>query len=160
MTGSFDRIVSIGMLEHVGVKNYPEFFKVCKKLLKPGGVMLHHTIVSNSTYNANEAKWIDKYIFPGGAIPTLSELVGPAQTLFTIEDVQNFGPDYDKTLMAWHKNFVKNYPKLKDSYDERFYRMWEYYLLMFAAGFRSRGLQLYQVVMRNVEISDRYDSPR
>lgn len=160
MTGQFDRIVSIGMLEHVGVKNYPEFYRVCKKLLKPGGVMLHHTIGANHSYNVNEAKWIDKYIFPGGMIPTLSELVGPAEDMFTMEDVQNFGPDYDKTLMAWHAKFVKNYPKISDTYDEQFYRMWEYYLLMFAAGFRSRGLQLYQVVMRNVEVSDRYDSPR
>lgn len=160
MTGSFDRIVSIGMLEHVGIKNYPSFFKKCNELLKPGGMMLHHTIGGNHPYNYNEAKWIDKYIFPGGMIPTIPEVVTPAQKYFIVEDVQNFGPDYDKTLMAWHRNFVKHYPKLKDTYDERFYRMWEYYLLMFAAAFRSRSLQLWQFVMTRPEISPRYDSPR
>lgn len=160
MTGSFDRIVSIGMLEHVGVKNYQTFFEKCNQLLKPGGMMLHHTIGSNQTYNPSEAKWIDKYIFPGGVIPTIPEVVTPAQKYFVVEDIQNFGPDYDKTLMAWHKNFVRNYPKIKDSYDERFYRMWEYYLLMFAAGFRTRNLQLWQFVMTRHEVSRRYDAPR
>ncbi|MBI3888958.1 cyclopropane fatty acyl phospholipid synthase [Candidatus Saccharibacteria bacterium] len=160
MTGSFDRIVSIGMLEHVGVKNYQTFFESCNALLKPGGMMLHHTIGSNQTYNPSEAKWIDKYIFPGGVIPTIPEVVTPAQKYFVVEDIQNFGPDYDKTLMAWHKNFVKSYPKIKDSYDERFYRMWEYYLLMFAAGFRTRNLQLWQFVMTRHEVTPRYDAPR
>ena len=161
MTGSFDRIVSIGMLEHVGVKNYPTFFKKCHELLAPGGMMLHHTIGGNHPYNAREAKWIDTYIFPGGMIPTIGEVTDAAQKYFVTEDIQNFGPDYDKTLMAWHRNFVKRYPKLNhDTYDERFYRMWEYYLLMFAAGFRTRSLQLWQFVMTRPEESPRYDAPR
>lgn len=160
MNGTFDRIVSIGMLEHVGVKNYTTFFKKCHELLAPGGMMLHHTIGANSPYKASEAKWIDTYIFPGGMIPTMGEVTDAAQRHFVIEDVHNFGPDYDKTLMAWHRNFVKHYPKLKGTYDERFYRMWEYYLLMFAAGFRTRNLQLWQFVMTRHEISPRYDAPR
>lgn len=160
VTGAFDRIVSIGMLEHVGVKNYPTFFQKCNQLLKPGGMMLHHTIGSNSPQSATSSRWIHKYIFPGGYVPTMYEVLKPAQKYFAIEDVQNFGPDYDKTLMAWHKNFVKNYPKIKDTYDERFYRMWEYYLLMCAAGFRARNTHLWQFVMRHQEVSPRYDAPR
>lgn len=88
------------------------------------------------------------------------ELTQSAQQYFAIEDVQNFGPDYDKTLMAWHKNFVKNYSKISDKYDERFYRMWEYYLLMCAAGFRTRNTHLWQFVMTRHEVSERYDAPR
>lgn len=160
MTGKFDRIVSIGMLEHVGLKNYGPFFEKCNELLKPGGMMLHHTIGSNTPQDFSSFQWIDKYIFPGGYVPTMSELLTPAQKYFSIEDVQNFGPDYDKTLMAWHKNFVKNYPKIKDKYDERFYRMWEYYLLMCAAGFRTRNTHLWQFVMTRQEVSPRYDAPR
>ncbi len=160
MTGTFDRIVSIGMLEHVGLKNYPDFFEQCNRLLKPGGLMLHHTIGSNTPQDVGSFKWIDKYIFPGGYVPTMFELLEPAQKHFSIEDVQNIGPDYDKTLMAWHKNFVRNYPKLKDKYDERFYRMWEYYLLMCAAGFRTRNTHLWQFVMRHREVSERYDASR
>ena len=158
--GQFDRVVSIGMLEHVGLKNYPAFFKQCHELLKPGGMMLHHTIGANSPQDVTSFKWLDKYIFPGGYVPTMYELLEPAQKYFVIEDVQNFGPDYDKTLLAWHKNFVKNYPKIKDKYDERFYRMWEYYLLMCAAGFRTRNTHLWQFVMRRQEVSSRYDAPR
>lgn len=158
--GSFDRIVSIGMLEHVGVKNYPEFFKVCNRRLAPGGMMLHHTIGSNTPYNAQEAAWIDKYIFPGGMIPTIAEVAQPVEGLFVIEDLHNFGPDYDKTLMAWHKNFVTHYDEISDKYDERFKRMWEYYLLIFAGIYRIRGLQLWQFVMRRPERSDVYKAVR
>lgn len=160
MTGQFDRIVSVGMLEHVGLKNFPVFFKQCHQLLKPGGMMLHHTIGSNTPQDVTSFRWLDRYIFPGGYVPTMSELLTPAQKYFVIEDVQNFGPDYDKTLVAWHKNFVKNYPKISDKYDERFYRMWEYYLLMCAAGFRTRNTHLWQFVMTRQEVSPRYDAPR
>jgi cyclopropane-fatty-acyl-phospholipid synthase len=160
MTGQFDRITSIGMLEHVGIKNYGTFFAACKRLLAPGGMMLHHTIGSNQTYNPREAKWIDRYIFPGGEIPTIAQVASAVEKKFVIEDLHNFGPDYDKTLMAWYQNFKRHYPEISDKYDQRFYRMWEFYLLMFAALFRTRNLQLWQFVMRPVERSSTYKSPR
>lgn len=152
VTGKFDRIVSIGMLEHVGRKNYKTFFEKCQRLLKDDGLMLHHTIGNNrSTLGAGP--WIDKYIFPGGTIPSLTQISRAVEQRFIIEDVHNFGPYYDKTLMAWYRNFVKHYPEIKDHYDERFYRMWNFYLLACAGMFRARRLQLWQVVMRKIEAS-------
>jgi cyclopropane-fatty-acyl-phospholipid synthase len=159
VSGTFDRIVSIGMLEHVGPKNYKIFFNQCKQMLKDDGIMLHHAIGNNRSVNATDV-WIDKYIFPGGVIPSLAQISRAVEKNLIIEDVHNFGPDYDKTLMAWHSNFVRNYPKLKDSYDERFYRMWEFYLLSCAGAFRARNIQLWQIVMRKIRTSDTYMSVR
>ena len=155
MTGKFDRVVSIGMLEHVGPKNHLDFFKKCHELLKDGGLMLHHVIGELHSLKAVNP-WTDKYIFPGGVIPSLTQLARATEQLLIIEDLENFGPDYDKTLMEWHKNFVNGYAKIKDRYDERFYRMWEYYLLGSAGSFRARTLQLWQIVMRKIEPSEAY----
>ena len=147
ISGKFDRIVSVGSFEHIGYKNYRTFFEVCDQHLKKDGMMLHHTI--GGLVDSKKADpWTEKYIFPGGNIPGLSQIVKATEGLFLIEDLHNFGPDYDKTLLAWHKNFVKNYPKLKSKYDDKFYRMWEFYLLLSAAAFRERDLQLWQIVMR------------
>ena len=155
VTGKFDRIVSIGSFEHIGYKNFQTFFEVCNEHLKDDGMMLHHTIGGNS--DAKKADpWIDKYIFPGGCIPGLRQISKAIEKKFVIEDLQNIGPDYDKTLMAWHKNFVKHYPKLQEKYDKKFYRMWEMYLLLCAAGFRQRDLQLWQIVMRKQKHSQTY----
>jgi cyclopropane-fatty-acyl-phospholipid synthase len=157
--GKYDRIVSIGMLEHVGHKNLPVFFRRCHEMLNDGGMMLHHTVGNNrSTVTMNP--WTDKYIFPGAVIPSLTQISKAIEKKLIVEDIQNFGPYYDKTLMAWHKNFLANYPKLKDKYDERFYRMWEFYLLTCAAYFRTRQLQLWQIVMRKIETSETYIAPR
>ena len=143
--GTFDRIVSIGMLEHVGPKNYRTFFRKCYNLLHDKGIMLHHTIGNNRSVTTTNP-WFDRYIFPGGVIPSLTQIAKATEQLLVIEDLQNFGPDYDKTLMQWHKRFVKAYPSLKHVYDKRFYRMWEFYLLASAGLFRSRRLQLWQLV--------------
>jgi cyclopropane-fatty-acyl-phospholipid synthase len=159
VTGTYDRIVSIGMLEHVGPKNYKKFFRHCHGMLKDGGIMLHHTIGNNKSVTVVEP-WMDKYIFPGGVIPSLAQISKAVERKLVIEDVQNFGPDYDKTLMEWHANFVRNYPKIKNVYDQRFYRMWEFYLLACAANFRIRNLQLWQIVMRKIEPSKTYIAPR
>jgi cyclopropane-fatty-acyl-phospholipid synthase len=157
--GTYDRIISVGMLEHVGPKNYDEFFAVCERLLAKDGMMLHHTIGGNKTDKYGDP-WISKYIFPGAKLPTLTQLTKAVEGRFIIEDVHNFGPDYDKTLMAWHKNFVKRYPEIQDHYDERFYRMWTYYLLICAAAFRVRDLQLWQIVMTRVGESPTYIASR
>lgn len=159
VTGSFDRIVSIGMLEHVGPKNYKNFFKHCHKMLKNDGIMLHHTIGSNQSIHATDP-WMDKYIFPGGVLPSLPQIGKAVENNLIIEDVQNFGPDYDKTVRAWYANFVKHYPELKDKYDERFFRMWEFYLLACAGVFRARGMQLWQIVMRKIEPTKTYIAAR
>lgn len=159
--GTYDRIVSIGMLEHVGIRNFKEFFSICNEHLAPGGMMLHHAIGNNYPYTPAGSRWLRKYIFPGNELPTLTDYAQAVEGTFLIEDVHNFGPDYDKTLRAWHEKFVAAYPELDhDVYDERFRRMWEYYLLSIAAAFRVRSVQLYQLVMRRIETSETYRSVR
>jgi cyclopropane-fatty-acyl-phospholipid synthase len=158
LTGSFDRIVSVGMMEHVGPKNYETFFDKCISMLNPDGMMLHHTIASNLTKQATDL-FFDRYIFPGGVLPSLSQISRAVEEKVIIEDVHNFGPDYDKTLLAWHKNINKRWKEVPD-YDERFQRMWNYYLLSSAAGFRARHLQLLQVVFRTFSARDTYITTR
>lgn len=146
MTGSYDRIVSIGMLEHVGPQNYQTFFDRNKELLAPGGIMLHHTIGSNLTKNHTDP-WFDKYIFPGGVTPSIEQLGAATRRWWALEDVHNFGPDYDKTLMAWHGNIGRRWNEIP-SYGEHFRRTWDYYLMGSACAFRTRHLQLWQIVWR------------
>jgi cyclopropane-fatty-acyl-phospholipid synthase len=155
----FDHIISIGMFEHVGLKNYKNFFKVAKRCLKKDGLFLLHTIGCLESGSAAEP-WVNKYIFPNGMLPSLKQITSKAEGLFVIEDIHNFGSDYDKTLMQWHKNFEKNWPKLKDKYGEKFYRMWNYYLLSFAAAFRVRKFQLWQIVLSPEGVPGGYKSIR
>ncbi len=156
--GSFDRIVSIGMVEHVGPRNLRRFFDVCGTLLAHDGLMLHHTIGSLESTNELDP-WFDRYIFPGGVLPSIAQFGRAAEPGWVIEDVHNFGPDYDRTLMAWHANVSAAWPALP-GYDERFRRMWRYYLLSCAAEFRIRDLQLWQLVFRRPGVADRYQAPR
>ncbi len=144
LEGSFDRITSIGMMEHVGPKNLRTFFEKCRELLDPDGMMLHQTIGSNDWKTAGDP-WYDRYIFPGGVLPSLGQIARAAEGHWSIEDVHNFGPDYDRTLMAWHANITPRWGEIP-RYDERFRRTWDYYLLSSAAGFRSRSVQLWQIV--------------
>lgn len=144
--GKYDRIVSVGMFEHVGRKNYTTFMQIHDRLLHDNGLALLHTIgenVSTLTFDP----WINKYIFPNGELPSLHQITGAAEGLFVIEDVHNFGLDYVKTLNAWDNNFCTNWQRIEAKYDERFYRMWRYYLNMCAAAFRARNLQLWQIVL-------------
>ena len=145
-TGKYDRVVSIGIMEHVGYKNYRTYMQVVDRTLKDDGIAFFHTIGGNESVTTANA-WTTKYIFPNGMIPSIAQLSRAMEGLFVVEDWHNFGPDYDRTLMAWHRNFEEAWPELKDKYGERFYRMWRYYLLSSAAGFRSRSNQLWQVVM-------------
>ena len=155
----FDHIVSVGMFEHVGPKNYRTFFKIAKKYLKENGLFLLHTIGSLKTGN-NTDPWSNKYIFPNGILPSLKRISAGVEKLFVIEDVHNFGADYDKTLMAWFENFEKAWPDLKNKYGDNFYRMWKYYLLSFAGVFRARGLQLWQIVLSPRGVPGGYKSVR
>ena len=145
LQGSYDHVVSIGMFEHVGRKNYREFMQVVKRCLKPEGLLLLHTIGRLNTHNAAEP-WSNKYIFPNAQLPSMADISRASEKLFVMEDMHNFSADYDKTLLAWHDNFEKHWPELADKYGERFYRMWRYYLLTNAGAFRARSLQLWQLV--------------
>ncbi len=143
----FDTIASIGMFEHVGHKNYADFIQVVQRCLKEGSRFLLHTIGKNiSTMGVDP--WVAKYIFPNGEIPSLKQIfTAVEQSSMIIEDVHNFGPDYEKTLLCWFDNFHQAWPELKDQYSEKFYRIWKYYLLMCAGAFNARHLQLWQIVM-------------
>lgn len=159
LQGKFDRVVSIGMFEHVGPKNYRDFMEVAFRSLKENGMMLLHTIGGNVTTNTGDP-WIQKYIFPGGVIPSIAQVGHAAEELFVMEDWHNFGLDYNKTLMAWHANFDANWPLLKSQYNQTFYRMWNYYLLSCAAVFRARECQLWQIVFSKNRLAPQYRSIR
>lgn len=144
--GKYDAVISIGILEHVGFKNYRTYMEVVNRCLKDDGIAFIHTIGGNiSATCAN--RWTDKYIFPNGMLPSISQISKAMEGLFVMEDWHNLGPDYDKTLMAWYQNFNDAWPALRDKYGDRFYRMWRYYLLSSAGGFRARHQQLWQIVM-------------
>ncbi|MCX6320315.1 MAG: cyclopropane fatty acyl phospholipid synthase [Bacteroidia bacterium] len=156
----YDRIVSVGMIEHVGYKNYKTFFEVANKCLKDEGLFLLHTIGNIKSEKANDL-WTDKYIFPNGMLPSVAQLGKAIENLFVMEDWHNFGTDYDKTLMAWYNNFVMNWDKIKNKYSERFFRMWKYFLLSAAGSFRSRRRdQLWQIILSKNGIPGGYLSVR
>lgn len=144
----FDRIVSLGMFEHVGYKNYHTYMKVASHCLKDEGIFLLHTIGGNISQVACASKFISRYIFPNGNIPSITQIGKCLEKKFVMEDWHNFGIHYDKTLMAWHHNFNRHWENdLRENYDERFRRMWNYYLLSCAASFRTRQNQLWQLVL-------------
>jgi cyclopropane-fatty-acyl-phospholipid synthase len=146
LSGRFDKIVSVGMFEHVGPKNYDTYFAVAERLLEDRGLFLLHTI-GNYVTSRRVDPWIEKYVFPNGWLPSAAEITRAVEGRLLVEDWHNFGPDYDRTLMAWWENFERAWSSLKDKYDERFHRMWRYYLLCCAGVFRSRQGQLWQVVL-------------
>ncbi|MCX6721178.1 MAG: cyclopropane fatty acyl phospholipid synthase, partial [Candidatus Staskawiczbacteria bacterium] len=155
----FDHIVSVGMFEHVGAKNYRTFFEMVKRCLKEDGLALLHTIGRLNTSGFADP-WINKYIFPNGMLPSLKQITSATEGLFVIEDVHSFGSDYDKTLLAWHKNFESSWPKLESKYGERFHRMWNYYLLSCAGAFRARTNQLWQIVFSPSGVAGGYKPAR
>jgi cyclopropane-fatty-acyl-phospholipid synthase len=155
----FDRIVSIGQMEHVGYKNYRIYMKIVARSLKDEGLFLLHTIGNNISCTSCDP-WMDKYIFPNGMLPSVMQLAQASEGIFIMEDWHNFGTDYDKTLLAWHQNFVNNWDQLKSRYDERFYRMWTYYLLSCAGSFRARQIQLWQIIFSKTGMPGGYPSIR
>lgn len=144
--GSFDRIVSIGMFEHVGHKNHRTYMTTARRCLRDDGLTLLHTI-GNPRSSSITDPWIEKYIFPNGLIPSAQQITAAIEGLFLIEDWHNFGHDYARTLLAWAENFESNWDALSESYSDRFYRMWRYYLYQSAGAFRARQNQLWQVVL-------------
>ena len=156
---SFDRIVSVGMFEHVGVKNYLELMKIVRACLKKDGLFLLHTIGTNISTTSFDP-WLHKYIFPNGQLPSVKQISQAAEGLFILEDWHNFGINYDKTLMAWHDKFNDNWDTLKLKYDNQFYRKWKYYLLSCAGLFRARHTQLWQIVFSRDGVKGGYISVR
>ncbi|MEK7619661.1 MAG: cyclopropane fatty acyl phospholipid synthase [Patescibacteria group bacterium] len=174
VTGTFDRIVSLGMFEHVGYKNYRTYMEVAHRLLPIEGLFLLHTIGGNRSVHTTDA-WIEKYIFPNSMLPSIAQIGSSTEGLFVMEDWHNFGTDYDKTLQCWYKNFEAAWPGLADHYGdpstelrvglsqskaERFHRMWRFYLLSSAATFRARNNQLWQVVLSKDGLKNSYQSIR
>jgi cyclopropane-fatty-acyl-phospholipid synthase len=146
ISGTYDRVVSIGLLEHVGYKNYRDYMKVVDRSLKDDGIAFIHCIGSNKSATSGNA-WTTKYIFPNSMLPSIAQLSRAMEGLFVLEDLHNIGEHYDPTLMAWSRNFEAAWPELKGKYSDRFYRMWRFYLLSSAGGFRGRNIQLWQMVM-------------
>lgn len=156
---AFDRIVSIGMMEHVGRLNDATFFQIVKDLLTDNGLMLLQSIGTRQT-TAKIDPWIDAYIFPNGRLPSAQQLCRGFECSLILQDLQNFGRDYDTTLMAWWTNFDSAWPRLSQDIAPSFYRLWSYYLLSCAGLFRSGQGQLWQLVLSKPSRQQTYRSIR
>ncbi|HVO35018.1 MAG TPA: cyclopropane fatty acyl phospholipid synthase [Gemmatimonadales bacterium] len=159
LDGTFDRVLSIGMFEHVGQKNYGTFMRVVRRHLADDGLLLLHTIGSNRSVTRNDP-WSERYIFPNSMLPSARQIAAAIEGTFVLEDWHSFGADYDTTLMHWHRNVEEHWSELKDRYDERFHRMWTYFLLSSAGGFRARKNQLWQLVLSPHGVAGGYRAPR
>ncbi len=157
--GTFDAVASIGMFEHVGRKNYATFLDVVRRHLADGGLFLLHTIGGNESSFTTDP-WIERYIFPNSLIPSLAQVASAAEGRFVVEDVHNFGADYERTLLAWHANVERHRDELEGRYGARFLRMWRYYLLSCAGAFRARYNNLWQIVLSPRGVADGYRAPR
>ena len=146
LDGRYDRVFSIGMFEHVGLRNYRRYFDTVRRCLAPDGLTLLHTIGSNVSVRATDP-WIGRYIFPNSMLPSAAQITQAFEGLFVMEDWHGFGPDYDRTLQAWRANIERAWPSLPARYDERFRRMWRFYLAASMAVFRTRQAQLWQLVL-------------
>ncbi|RPE81874.1 cyclopropane fatty acyl phospholipid synthase [Vulcaniibacterium tengchongense] len=155
----FDRILSIGMFEHVGVKNYRAYFEVARRCLAEDGLFLLHTIGTNRSVHHTDP-WIGKYIFPNSMLPSAAQIARASEGLFVLEDWHNFGTDYDRTLQAWRANVEAAWERLPPRYDERFRRMWRFYLAGSMATFRCRHAQLWQLVLSPKGVPGGYVAPR
>jgi cyclopropane-fatty-acyl-phospholipid synthase len=148
--GSFDAVVSIGMLEHVGWRNHRPFMEVVHRCLKKEGAAVLHTIGSNE-HQTHGIPFFEKHIFPNAASPSLAQLGAAMENLFVLEDIHNIGPDYRPTLLAWWKNFEAGYSTLDQrKYDRRFWLMWRFYLLAAAGAVAARESQLWHLVLSHV----------
>ena len=159
LDGQFDRIYSLGMFEHVGVRNYATFFRTVRRLLTHDGLFLLHTIGGNVSVVANDP-WVERYIFPNSMLPSMAQITQAAEGSWVIEDWHNFGVDYDRTLMEWYGRFERSWPELAAEYGEWFRRMWRFWLLGSAAAFRARRNQLWQIVMSPYGVPGGYSEVR
>ena len=159
LDGRFDAAFSLGMFEHVGVKNYRAYFEVAVRCLPRGGLFLLHTIGNHRSVNHTDP-WIARYIFPNSMLPSAAQVAQAVEGLFVVEDWHNFGADYDRTLQAWRDNIERAWPSLDARYDERFRRMWRLYLAGSMAAFRTRRAQLWQVLLSKGGVPGGYLAPR
>src|SRR5690554_3968863 len=157
--GQYDRVLSIGMFEHIGYKNHGTYMKAVNKLLKNDGISLLHSIGNNKSYTSTDP-WIDRYIFPNSLIPSIAQIGAAMEPYFIMVDFHNFGKYYDLTLMAWLKKFKEAWPKIGSNYNEIFYRMWVYYLSSCAGSFRVRKNNLWQIIMIKSCFQGEYNSVR
>ncbi len=154
--GKFDRIYSVGMFEHVGKKFYKIFFESMNKLLKENGIFLLHTIgVVDKPSPPN--KFINKYIFPGGVCPSFSQIIKPIEkTGLIVSDSETLIRHYDKTLEKWLERFLSRKREVKDLFDDKFVKMWEFYFASCAAAFRYRDLAVFQLqIVKNFQSANR-----
>ena len=157
--GKADNVVSMGMFEHVGHKNYRTYFETARRVIKDDGLFMMHTVGSQWSTESIEP-WLEKYIFPGGVIPSIAQIGKAIDGLFTVIDLHNIGPHYDRTLCAWYENFEAKWKQNRTPEEDRFYRMWKYYLLCCAGGFRARVLQVWQFVLATAGVPDGYVTQR
>lgn len=145
---TFDRVVSVGMVEHVGRNNYQLFIESVKKVLNPGGLFLLHFISGLKEHPGDP--WIKKYIFPGGTVPSLREMISSASECdFHTMDVENLRLHYNRTLLCWEKNFKGHIQEVRQMFDERFVRMWDLYLSACAATFHNGIIDIHQILFTN-----------
>lgn len=159
LAGTFDRVLSLGMFEHVGYKNYDRFMQIVRRLLTDEGLFLLHTIGSTQSV-ARVDPWTERYIFPNSMLPSVAQIGRAIERKFVLEDWHSLGADYDTTLMCWFRNFEAHWSSLADRYDERFHRMWRYFLLSSAGGFRARKNQVWQIVLSPGGVPGGYRSSR
>jgi cyclopropane-fatty-acyl-phospholipid synthase len=157
----FDSVVSIGMFEAVGQRNFRRFMEIVHRVLKDGALWLLHTIADDE---CSSDPWVTRYIFPNGELPSLDRLVRATGGLFHLEDLHNFGFDYVRTLAAWSDRFHNNWPNIRrldpPVFTDRFFRMWTYFLALSAGSFRARNVELWQIVMSKGCLTSSYRSVR
>ena len=156
---SFDRVLSVGMFEHVGARNHRTFMQTVSRCLKPEGLFLLHSIGSLRSISRGDP-WMERYIFPNSMLPSARQITKAAAGLFVMEDWHNFGAYYDTTLMHWYRNFTAHWSRLEPYYDRRFFRMWTFFLLACAGGFRARRHQVWQIVFSPRGVEGVYNSVR
>lgn len=160
--GAFDKVLVCGMIEHVGYKNYRLLMKAVAHCLPDHGLLLLHTIgglASGTMIEGN--RWLTKYIFPNAMPPSLQHLTVAAEGVLIVKDLHNFGPQhYEKTLLAWWSNFDRSWDTIRPRYDERFYRMWRFYLLSVAGSFRAGRQHLWQIVLSKKGVGGEYEAVR
>ncbi len=155
----FDKVVSVGMFEHVGCKNHRRFFESVRAALRPGGLVLLQTCGQDVSRPAADP-WIDRYIFPNGCVPSPAQLTAAAEGLFVLEDLHGMGAHYDRTLMGWWGRFERAWPRFRERHGDRFFRMFRYYMLSCAGAFRARQMQLFQVVLSPGGVPGGYEAVR
>ena len=154
--GKYDRIVSIEMIEHVGAKNLKSFMQKADKNLNEDGLMLLQFDGKSESINWNYS-WIEKYVFPGTVTPSMQQIAKSSENLFFLVDWHDFTKDYHLTMNCWHENFLKNWDNIKDNYDERFFRLWKFYLTCAPATALVNTQHLWQIVLQKNNSEKQYE---